>query len=84
MLARSMPGRLPILFNPPFCWAWTAAAACFTRDEVERDLWSMISDMLLFFKMGFLLMNEFDLDSLALVEFVDVWFKVDVPVCNGP
>jgi hypothetical protein len=44
----------------------------------------MISDMLLFFKMGFLLMNEFDLDSLALVEFVDVWFKVDVPVCNGP
>jgi len=44
----------------------------------------MISDMLLFFKMGFLLIKEFDLDSLALVEFVDVWCKVDVPVCNGP
>lgn len=41
--------------------------------------------MLLFFKMGFLLLiNEFDLDNLALVELVDVWCKLEVPVCNGP
>jgi hypothetical protein len=44
----------------------------------------MISDMLLFFKMGFLLMNEFDLESLALLELVEAWFTLDVPVCKGP
>jgi hypothetical protein len=44
----------------------------------------MISDMLRFFRIGFLLMNELDLDSLALFELVDVSFKLDVPVCNGP
>jgi hypothetical protein len=55
---------------PSFCWACTAAAACFTSDEVERDLWSMISDTLLFFKIGFL-MNEFDFDSLPLFEVVE-------------
>lgn len=84
VVARSRPGRLPILLKPSFCCACTAVAACFTSDEVDSDLWSMISDMLLFFKMGFLLMKEFDLDSLALFELVDVWFKLDVPVCSGP
>jgi hypothetical protein len=44
----------------------------------------MISDMLLFFRMGFLLTNEFDFDSLALLELVDAWFALDVPVCKGP
>jgi hypothetical protein len=42
--------------------------------------------MLLFFKMGFFWRNEFDLDSLALFELVEVevWFTLDAPVCNGP
>jgi hypothetical protein len=44
----------------------------------------MISDMLLFFKMGFLLTNELDLESLALLELDEVWFMVDVPVWSGP
>jgi hypothetical protein len=40
--------------------------------------------MLLFFRMGFFWTNEFDLDSRALLELFDVWFILDVPVCNGP
>jgi hypothetical protein len=48
------------------CCAWTAAAACFKRDDEEIDLWSIISDILLFFRIGFLLRNELDFDSLVL------------------
>jgi hypothetical protein len=44
----------------------------------------MISDMLLFFNIGFLLMNELDLDSLVLFELLEMSFTLDVPVCNGP
>jgi len=40
-----------------------AAAACFSKDEEDSDRCSIISDMLRFFKMGFLLRNEFDLDK---------------------
>jgi hypothetical protein len=40
--------------------------------------------MLLFFRMGFLLTNEFDFDNLALLEWAVLWFKVEAPVCNGP
>jgi hypothetical protein len=40
------------------CCACTAAAACFNSDDDESELWSIASDMLLFLRMGFLLMNE--------------------------
>ena len=43
----------------------------------------MISDMLLFLRMGFLFTKEPDLESLALFALVDA-FKLAVPVCNGP
>jgi hypothetical protein len=62
---------LPILLLPPSCCAWTAAAACLTRDDVDRDLCSMISDMLRFLRMGFLA-NEFDFDIRVLLEVLDV------------
>ena len=45
------------------CWACTAAAAWLINDEVEIDFWSISSDMLRFFRMGFLARNEFDFDS---------------------
>lgn len=84
LLPPSRPGRLPILFKSPFFrWACTDATACLTSEEVERDFWSIISDILLFFKMGFFWINEFDLDSLALFGLVDVWFTLDAPACNG-
>jgi hypothetical protein len=53
--------------------ACTAAVACFSRDAVESDLCNMTSDMLLFFRMGFLskLMKEllFDIETLDVSVF---------------
>jgi len=44
----------------------------------------MISDMLLFFRIGFFfLAKELDLESREL-ESLDAGFRVDEPVCNGP
>lgn len=83
VVARSRPGRLPILFSPSFCCACTAAAACFTSDEVESDLWSIISDILRFFRIGFLT-KEFDLDILRLWGPVWTGCKFAVPVWSGP
>ena len=45
------------------CWACTAAAAWLTNEEVDMDFCSITSDMLRFFKMGFLTMNELDFDN---------------------
>ncbi len=45
------------------CCAWTAAAACFTSDELDNDFCSMTSDMLRFFRIGFLLRKELFLDK---------------------
>lgn len=44
-------------------WAWTSAAACFTRQDDEMEFCSITSDMVRFFKIGFLAKNEFVLDS---------------------
>jgi hypothetical protein len=72
--------------KPPDCCACTAAAACFKSDEDDSDLWSIISDILLFFKIGFLFKNELDLDSLLLLAGdVDGKCKdFSDPVCSGP
>ena len=44
-----------------------------TRDEFDSDLCSMISDMLRFLRIGFLLLlKELDLDSLELLVLVSV------------
>lgn len=75
---------LLLCFKPPFfCWACTDVAACLTSEEAERDFWSMISDILLFFKMGLFWINEFDLDSLALFKLVDLWFTLNALVCKA-
>jgi hypothetical protein len=44
----------------------------------------MSSDMLLFFKIGFLLTNEFDLDSLALLDWVGLECTLALPLWRGP
>ncbi len=81
--ARSRPG---LMMRPPFsfCCASTAAAACFIRDDVDRDLCSIISDMLRFFRMGFLFSRkELDLVSSTLSIGRDS-DRMFLPVCKGP
>src|SRR3569833_2631179 len=78
-----MRGRA-ILPPPSFCCACTAAAACLTSEDEERDFWSIISDMLLFFKIGFLLSkNELDFVSSTLLAGCDS-VRLLLPVCSGP
>lgn len=45
------------------CWARRESVACFIRVDEDSDRWSMISDKLRFFKMGFLELNELLLES---------------------
>jgi hypothetical protein len=49
-MVRPMCGRLDLLSD---CCACTAAVACFNNEEDDNDLWSITSDMLRFFKIGF-------------------------------
>jgi hypothetical protein len=48
---------------PLVCCACTAAAACFRSEDVEIDFCSITSDMLRFFRMGFLCRNELVFDN---------------------
>jgi hypothetical protein len=43
----------PGLEPPRVSWAWTAAVACLRREAVEMERCNIISDILLFFKIGF-------------------------------
>ena len=58
------PGRT----SPSDCCACTAAAACLRSDEDDNDLWSIISDILRFFNIGFLCKKEFDFDIRLLLK----------------
>lgn len=67
------------------CCAAIAAAACFKREDDEIDLCNIISDMLRFFKIGFL-RKELDLDN-RLLSIGDVEGRRNVlsdPDCRGP
>jgi hypothetical protein len=59
--ARPKDGRFRRLGRS--CCACTAAAACFTSEELDSDFCSMTSDMLRFFKIGFLFRKELFLDK---------------------
>jgi len=54
--ARAKAGRGFVIGRD--CWACTEAAACLSKDEAEIDRWSMTSDMLLFFRMGFFAIKD--------------------------
>jgi hypothetical protein len=53
-------------------------------EDDDSDLWSIISDILRFFKMGFLCKNEFDFEILLLAGDVDGINDLSDPVCSGP
>ena len=60
------------------------APACFKRELVERDRCMMTSDADFFFRIGFLLRNEFVFDKrLGGGEAVEL-NGVFVSVCKGP
>jgi hypothetical protein len=72
--------------TPVVCCAWTDSAACFTSDDDDSDFCSIASDMLRFFKIGFLTpsTNELVLDNLlAGSEFCDELNRFDAG-CIGP
>ncbi len=48
------------------CWACTAAAGRFTNEDVDMNFCSMISDILLFFKIGFLAKKELLFERLLV------------------
>ena len=64
----------PSKVTPAVCCACTAAAACLTKDDADIDFCSMTSDILRFFKIGFLWRNEFDLDSR--LEGSEAWEEI--------
>jgi hypothetical protein len=69
----------------PDCWAWTAAAACLRREEAERERCSIISDMLRFFRMGFLWRKELDFEMRRLpMGEVEGMKGLPEPVWRGP
>ena len=65
------------------CCAWTAAAACITNDEDERDFCSMTSEALRFFRIGFLVKKELFLDKLLHDSDAFGARKLEL-VCKGP
>jgi hypothetical protein len=71
--------------TPVVCWAWTDSAACFTSDDDDNDFCNIASDMLRFFKIGFLtLTNEFVFDNrLAGSEFCCELNRFEAG-CMGP
>lgn len=66
------------------CCACTAAAACLTSEEVEMDFWSMTSDMLLFFRIGFFWRKELVLESRLTGSEVCVETDRLEAGCRGP
>lgn len=85
-LARTIDGRSNIdrLDLLP-CWACTEAAACFIKEDVDSDFCNMTSDMLRFFRIGFLCRNELVFDKR--LDGSEVWFENDdafIGCCRGP
>lgn len=78
VLARDSIGRRAARF----CWAWRAAVACLRSDAALRDCCNMTSDMLLFFKIGFLSMKDADFEMVLLG--TSVVGEPVLPLCSGP
>lgn len=57
---RLIIGRCGMRHREPFCSASMAAVACLSRDEDDMDFCSMTSDMLRFFKIGFLIHGDLE------------------------
>jgi len=57
-----------------------------SSEEEESDLCNIISDMLRFLRIGFLLRKEFDLEIRLLLEgeVAGILKDLSVPVCSGP
>jgi hypothetical protein len=64
----------------------TATATCLSSDDAESGLWSIISDILRFPRIGFLLRNELDFEMQLLLAGREGGIPSDLtdPVCSGP
>ena len=63
-----MQGRKSSESRSADCWACTAAAACLSSEEADKERWSIISDIDRFLRIGFLLGWRKELDLLSREE----------------
>ena len=62
----------------------TATAACLSSNDAESDLRSIISDILRFLRIGFLLRKELDFEILLAGGEGDILNDLTDPVSSGP
>lgn len=68
----------------PGCWALSASVACWMSVDEDMDRWSIISDRLLFFSIGFFEAKELLRERPVVEGRESIINGLPASVCRGP